>query len=139
MHCVPQENFFNLQTIGHTDTKRYQGTLPLLRRPLLQFLRTQTMKWIFSMAKSTTSAAAPIMSIIQITLEKLTTGNYHITASQPGIRLPDNAQMKISFLWQTALRLHFSPQAKAMWQLMNTKSTPKHMCQEAPNCNSVYG
>jgi hypothetical protein len=35
MQCVPHENFFDLQTIGHTDTKRYQGTLPLLRRPRL--------------------------------------------------------------------------------------------------------
>jgi hypothetical protein len=38
-------------------------------------------------------------------------GNYHITASPPGIRLPDNGQTEISFRWQTGLCLDFSPQA----------------------------
>jgi hypothetical protein len=58
-------------------------------------------------------------------LVNLTTCNYHITASQPGIGLPGHGQTEISFLWQTGLQLHFTPQAKAMWQLMKSKINSK--------------
>jgi hypothetical protein len=76
----------------------------------------------FLNGKPTTSAAAPIISItpnspplrppkLQRRRGDLTTGNSRITASQPGIRLPDKAQTEISFLWQTGLYIHFNPQA----------------------------